>query len=237
MAWIDKLVSRSPIGPMQEHMRAAVACAHQVVPLVEAMVSGDAEAIREKRAQDPAIRGEKLNSNVGRLAKWKIRNSEPTVRKNRDVERQVNKSTAHDPALELTVLIQPRDAAHLLLLFALGREQEQNAPVAIVGEPERAAQLGVQFHVAGKGSVARETTDRSALRLRNPELAFDARGSVGVEVSAERVGQDAPEHAVVAEALDGELLVAAGTHDNCRRLPTSTTTLATNGVKRFPPSW
>ena len=51
MAWIDKLVSRSPIGPMQEHMRAAVACAHQVVPLVEAMVSGDAEAIRAKRAE------------------------------------------------------------------------------------------------------------------------------------------------------------------------------------------
>jgi predicted phosphate transport protein (TIGR00153 family) len=51
MAWIDKLVGRSPIGPMQEHMRVAVACAHQVVPLVEAMVSGDAEAIRAKRAE------------------------------------------------------------------------------------------------------------------------------------------------------------------------------------------
>ena len=51
MAWIDKLMGRSPIGPMQEHMRAAVACAHQVVPLVEAMVSGDAEAVREQRAE------------------------------------------------------------------------------------------------------------------------------------------------------------------------------------------
>ena len=35
MAWIDKLVGRSPIGPMQEHMRSAVACAHQILPLVE----------------------------------------------------------------------------------------------------------------------------------------------------------------------------------------------------------
>ena len=42
MAWIDKLVGRSPIGPMQEHMRAAVACAKEIVPLVDAMASGDA---------------------------------------------------------------------------------------------------------------------------------------------------------------------------------------------------
>ena len=51
MAWIDKLVGRSPIGPMQEHMRAAVACAHQIIPLVEAMVSGDREAVRAQRAE------------------------------------------------------------------------------------------------------------------------------------------------------------------------------------------
>ena len=37
MAWIDKLVGRSPIGPMQQHMRAAVRCAHQILPLVDAM--------------------------------------------------------------------------------------------------------------------------------------------------------------------------------------------------------
>ncbi|MGH0032860.1 MAG: TIGR00153 family protein [Myxococcota bacterium] len=51
MAWIDKLVGRSPIGPMQEHMRVAVQCAHQIVPLVEAMVSGDGEAVRTQRAE------------------------------------------------------------------------------------------------------------------------------------------------------------------------------------------
>ena len=50
MAWIDKLVSRSPIGPMQEHMRVAVSCARQIVPLVEAMAQGDVEAIRGHRA-------------------------------------------------------------------------------------------------------------------------------------------------------------------------------------------
>ncbi len=51
MAWIDRLVSRSPIGPMQEHMRVAVSCARQIVPLVEAMVVGDLEALREQRAE------------------------------------------------------------------------------------------------------------------------------------------------------------------------------------------
>ena len=51
MAWIDKLVGRSPIGPMQKHMHVAVLCAREVVPLVEAMVAGDDDAIRERRAE------------------------------------------------------------------------------------------------------------------------------------------------------------------------------------------
>ena len=51
MSWIDKLVGRSPIGPMQEHMKAAVACARQVAPLVEAMAAGDDAAIRSLRAE------------------------------------------------------------------------------------------------------------------------------------------------------------------------------------------
>jgi len=51
MAWIDKLVGRSPIGPMQQHMEAAVACARRIEPLVEAMASGDAAAVRAERAE------------------------------------------------------------------------------------------------------------------------------------------------------------------------------------------
>jgi len=51
MAWIDKLVARSPIGPMQEHMKVVVACAHQISPLVEAMVSGDHDEVRVQRAE------------------------------------------------------------------------------------------------------------------------------------------------------------------------------------------
>ena len=50
MSWIDKLVGRSPIGPMQEHMRAAVECASQVAPLIDAMARGDDEAIASRRA-------------------------------------------------------------------------------------------------------------------------------------------------------------------------------------------
>jgi hypothetical protein len=51
MAWIDKLVSRSPIGPMQEHMQAALACAKRIEPLVEAMASGDHAALQTERAE------------------------------------------------------------------------------------------------------------------------------------------------------------------------------------------
>ena len=51
MAWIDKLVGRSPVGPMQEHMTAAVVCARQIIPLVDAMAEGDNEAISERRKE------------------------------------------------------------------------------------------------------------------------------------------------------------------------------------------
>ncbi|MFK7894647.1 MAG: TIGR00153 family protein [Myxococcota bacterium] len=51
MSWMDKLVGRSPIRPMQEHMRAAVECAREIVPLVEAMATGDVEKIRAMRAE------------------------------------------------------------------------------------------------------------------------------------------------------------------------------------------
>ncbi len=50
MAWIDKLVSRSPIKPMQQHMSVAVLCARQILPLLDAMAAGDLDAIRDRRA-------------------------------------------------------------------------------------------------------------------------------------------------------------------------------------------
>ena len=51
MAWIDKLVGRSPIRPMQEHMKSAVACARELVPLVEAMAAGDQAEIQRLRGR------------------------------------------------------------------------------------------------------------------------------------------------------------------------------------------
>jgi len=50
VAWIDKLLGRSPIGPMQEHMRVVVECAREVVPLIDSMASGDVSAVRDRRA-------------------------------------------------------------------------------------------------------------------------------------------------------------------------------------------
>ena len=58
MAWIDKLVGRSPIGPIQKHMHVAVLCAREVVPLVEAMMVGDNDAIRERRAEIDRLESE-----------------------------------------------------------------------------------------------------------------------------------------------------------------------------------
>ena len=51
MSIISSLFGRSPIRPMQQHMKAAVACAREVLPLVEAMAAGDTPAIAVHRAE------------------------------------------------------------------------------------------------------------------------------------------------------------------------------------------
>jgi predicted phosphate transport protein (TIGR00153 family) len=51
MSLIASLFTRSPIRPMQQHMKAALACAREVVPLFEAMARGDMEAIAAHRRE------------------------------------------------------------------------------------------------------------------------------------------------------------------------------------------
>jgi predicted phosphate transport protein (TIGR00153 family) len=51
MSIIGNLFGRSPIGPMQEHMKAAVSCAKQVLPFVEAMTEGDLQAMSRLREE------------------------------------------------------------------------------------------------------------------------------------------------------------------------------------------
>lgn len=50
-SWMDKLVGRSPIRPMQEHMTAAVECAKEIVPLMQAMADADDDGIRARRTE------------------------------------------------------------------------------------------------------------------------------------------------------------------------------------------
>jgi len=51
VAWIDKLVSKSPIKPMQQHMGVAVLCAREILPLLDAMADGNIEGIRDRRGE------------------------------------------------------------------------------------------------------------------------------------------------------------------------------------------
>jgi predicted phosphate transport protein (TIGR00153 family) len=51
MALMGNLFGRSPIRPMQQHMKAAVTCARAVVPLFEAMVAGRREDLPALRAE------------------------------------------------------------------------------------------------------------------------------------------------------------------------------------------
>jgi len=51
MSLIANLFGHSPIRPMQQHMRAAVECARQILPLFEEMVAGDKAAIAARHQQ------------------------------------------------------------------------------------------------------------------------------------------------------------------------------------------
>jgi predicted phosphate transport protein (TIGR00153 family) len=51
MSMITELFARSPVRPMQKHMSAAVTCAREMVPLIEAMCEGDLDKIAICRTQ------------------------------------------------------------------------------------------------------------------------------------------------------------------------------------------
>lgn len=51
MTLIGDLFGRSPIRPMQEHIRVAVTCAQQVLPLFEALSVGDRDKIKACRSK------------------------------------------------------------------------------------------------------------------------------------------------------------------------------------------
>jgi len=51
MALIANLFGRSPVKPMQEHIKAAVACAREVKGLFAAMAGGDTDAIHRSRQE------------------------------------------------------------------------------------------------------------------------------------------------------------------------------------------
>lgn len=51
MTLIGDLFGRSPIRPMQEHIRVAVTCAQQVLPLFEALAVGDRDKIKACRSK------------------------------------------------------------------------------------------------------------------------------------------------------------------------------------------
>ncbi len=51
MSFMGNLFGSSPVRPMQEHIRASVACAREIGPLFVAMAAGDAEEIRNARTR------------------------------------------------------------------------------------------------------------------------------------------------------------------------------------------
>ena len=86
MSLIGSLFGRSPIRPMQEHMRAAVACAQEVIPFVEAMTVGDSGAMAAHREtivrlehEADAIKNARFVTNPGCFATGAIAILRPLV--------------------------------------------------------------------------------------------------------------------------------------------------------------
>ena len=50
MSVIANLFGRSPIRPMQAHMQAASECARAILPVLDAMASGDMDALDRGRS-------------------------------------------------------------------------------------------------------------------------------------------------------------------------------------------
>jgi len=58
MSLMGNLFGRSPIRPMQQHMRASVACAREILPLFEAMAEGRVEDLPAIRAKIDSLEHE-----------------------------------------------------------------------------------------------------------------------------------------------------------------------------------
>jgi len=60
------LFAKSPIRPLQEHMRTVVECARELVPLFEALASGDGDALRstERRIDETEGRADRLKNDL-----------------------------------------------------------------------------------------------------------------------------------------------------------------------------
>lgn len=55
---IAKLFGRSPIKPLQEHMRVAQSCAAEVIPLLDALAAGDGDRMGAHRKKIDALENE-----------------------------------------------------------------------------------------------------------------------------------------------------------------------------------
>jgi predicted phosphate transport protein (TIGR00153 family) len=58
MSLMGNLFGRSPIRPMQQHMKASVACAREILPLFEAMAAGKVEDLPAIRARIDSLEHE-----------------------------------------------------------------------------------------------------------------------------------------------------------------------------------
>jgi len=73
MSLIADLFGHSPIRPMQEHMRAAVECARQILPLFEEMIAGDTAAVTARHQAIDRLEHEadRIKNEINRLLRTK----------------------------------------------------------------------------------------------------------------------------------------------------------------------
>jgi len=190
MAFMGNLFGRSPIRPMQEHMRAAAACAKQILPLFEELVAGNAEAVSARREEI-----DRLEHEADRI-KNEIRSNLPKrmflAVERRDMLEILNyqdsiADVAQDVAelVDMRRMVVPKEIAEVLLELARRVVTACGQAERVVDELENLVETGFGGREAARidemiDELNRIESETDTLEKRAKELLFGIEDELGI---------------------------------------------------------
>jgi predicted phosphate transport protein (TIGR00153 family) len=190
MSLIADLFGRSPVKPMQEHMRAAVACAQSVQALFEAMASGDVARIHACREEV-----DRLEHEADRI-KNEIRSHLPArlmlALERRDMLEILDaQDSIADTAQDIAGLVDQRKMRVPEAMAGVMENLVRQAIAAceqaerIVNELDELVEMGFRGHEVTRvegmiDELARIETETDRLEDRATRQVFELEGELGV---------------------------------------------------------